>query len=114
MYTYIQERGGKVVLDQVAKPQTEWKSPLDAIEESLKHERYITGWINNLMNVAMEEKDHASMSFLTWFVDEQVEEEANVGDVLCKLKLIGTEGNALFMIDAEMAKRVFVPPAATR
>src|SRR4030065_1223968 len=90
----------------------EWKSPLAIFEAGYKHEQYVTSRINNLVNLAMEEKDHASNAFLQWFVTEQVEEESSADGVVQKLKLAGDQGGGLFMIDQEMAARVFTMPAA--
>ena len=90
----------------VAAEQIVWN------EESLKHERSVTARINNLVDVAMAEKDHATNIFLQWFVTEQIEEESSVGDVINKLKLVGKNGEGLLMIDKELAARVFTPPAA--
>ena len=81
------------------------------MEAALKHEEYISGRINDLVNLAVEEKDHATASFLRWFVDEQVEEEENVNEVVQKLRLLGNDGGGLFMLDRDMAARVFTPPA---
>ncbi|MDO4767187.1 MAG: ferritin [Pseudomonadota bacterium] len=110
-FRYIGGRGGRVCLEAIKKPQSEWKSPLDAMEAALKHEEYISGRINDLVNLAVEEKDHATASFLRWFVDEQVEEEENVNEVVQKLRLLGNDGGGLFMLDRDMAARVFTPPA---
>ncbi|WP_027179021.1 ferritin [Maridesulfovibrio bastinii] len=109
-YDYIIERGGRVVLTQVEGPQTEWESPLAAVEDVLTHEKKVTSMINNLVDLAIEQKDHATNIFLQWFVSEQVEEEDSVNDVLNKLKLIGGEGNGMFIIDKDLALRVFTPP----
>jgi len=79
-------------------------------EDTLKHEELVTESINNLMKVAIEENDYASVSFLNWYVDEQVEEEANVSNILGTLKLINGEGNGLLMLDKELLTRVFTPP----
>ena len=111
-FNYISERGGRVVLDAIEKPQFDWKSPLDAMEAAQKHEAYITERINNLVNIATEEKDHATKSFLNWFVDEQVEEEDNVNNVVQKLRLLGNDGGGMFMMDRDLATRVFTPPVA--
>lgn len=108
---YLEERGGRVVFEAIPKPQTEWKDVIDVFEETLKHERHITSCINNLMDKAMELRDHASISFLQWFIDEQVEEEASAEDMLNKLKLTGGKGNALFFMNQEAGKRTFTPPA---
>lgn len=111
-FNYISERGGRVTLEAIDKPQFEWASPLDAMEAAHKHEAYISARINDLVNLAIEEKDHASNSFLRWFVDEQVEEEDNVNTVVQKLRLLGKDGGGLFMLDRDLATRVFTPPAA--
>lgn len=110
-FRYIGERGGRVRLEAIEKPQFEWKSPLDAMEAALEHEAYITGRINELVNLAMEEKDYATASFLNWFVDEQVEEEDSVNEVVQKLRLLGKDGGGLFMMDRDMGTRVLTPPA---
>ncbi len=110
-YDYILERGFKVDLLKIDQPEKEWGSPLNMFEEVLKHEQFITESINNLVNVAEEEKDHATRIFLEWFVSEQVEEEASADAVLQKLRLTGGQGSALFMIDKELSTRTFTPPA---
>ncbi|MGB6067498.1 MAG: ferritin [Desulfomonilaceae bacterium] len=110
-YNFINDRGGRVVLSPVEGPPAKWDSPLSAFEDAYLHEQKITGLINNLVDLALLEKDHAAGTFLQWFVTEQVEEEASADAVVQKLKLAGTQGAALFMIDAEQATRVFtVPP----
>lgn len=109
-YDYIVQRGGRVVLKQVAGPQTEWESPLDATKGVLEHEQKVTSLINNLVDLAIMEKDHATNSFLQWFVREQVEEEDAANEVLNKLRLIGGEGNGMFIIDKDLALRVYTPP----
>jgi len=111
-FNYVSERGGRVVLSAIEKPQFEWDSPLAAMEAALAHEKYITGRIYDLVNLAQDEKDHATASFLRWFVDEQVEEEDNVNAVVQKLRLIGKDAGGLFMIDRDLGSRVFTPPAA--
>ena len=110
MFNYLIERNGRVVLDAIAKPPSTWENVIEIFEETLKHEQYVTSRINNILTVAMEEKDHATASFYKWFIDEQVEEEATASDVLNKLKLTKAEGAALFFMDQEMLKRVFVQP----
>ena len=106
-YDFVIERGGRVTLDTIAKPESNWKSPLDAFEAVLAHEQHVTSLINDLVNLAISEKDHASNIFLQWFVTEQVEEEASVGAIVDKLKLIKDTPSGLFMVDAELGKRVF-------
>lgn len=110
-YNYLIERGGKVVLEAIQKPQIEWKDIIDVFESVYKHEQHITALINNLKTISIEEKDHATSSFLNWFIDEQVEEEANAQEILDNLKM--TEGNkgAIFMLDREAGTRVYTTPA---
>ncbi len=112
-YDFVNERGGKVTLEAIAKPETTWATPLAAFEAVLKHEEHVTSLINNLVDLAISEKDHASNNFLQWFVAEQVEEEASANEVVEKLKLIQDNPSGLFMVDAELGKRVFTMPAAT-
>lgn len=110
MYNYLNERGGKVELLAIDKPDTDWSSPLDVFKHVLEHEQYVTSRINALMDVADEVKDRASLSFLDWYLKEQVEEENNVGGVLAKLELIGDDKHALLLLDKDMATRTFVTP----
>jgi ferritin len=112
-YDFVNERGGKVTLEAIDKPESSWESPLAAFEAIQKHEEHVTSLINDLVDLAISEKDHATNNFLQWFVSEQVEEEASVGEVVEKLKLIKDNPSGLFMMDAELGKRVFTMPAAT-
>jgi ferritin len=107
-FRYINERGGQVILEAVQKPETDWKNPFLAFEETLKHEKHITSKINNLVTIARVEKDYATESFLAWYVDEQVEEEANAMEILAQLKMIGESKTGLLMLDKELSTRVFV------
>lgn len=111
-YDYVLARGGKVTMTLIQGPPTEWKSPADAFAFQLQHEIHVTSLINNLVNLAMKEKDHASYNMLQWFVDEQVEEEGNARDILDKLNLIKEEKGTgvLYMLDKELAMRVYTPP----
>lgn len=111
-FNYITERSGKVVLKAVAQVPVDFNGIVDVFEQTLKHENNVTEKINNLMNIAVSANDHATQSFLKWFIDEQVEEEANVERILATLKLINGEGNGVFMMDREMSQRVFVDPNA--
>jgi len=113
-YTYLIERGGKVFLSAIDAPPPEWASPLAAFEHAYQHEQKVTGLINDLVNLAIAEKDHATNSFLQWFVTEQVEEEASADGVVQKIKLIGDASGSLFLLDRELAQRVFTPPPATQ
>jgi len=111
MYNYINERGARVTLKAIEGPPAEWKSPLDAFEAVSKHEQKVTGLINELVNLAIEEKDHAANMFLQWFVKEQVEEEKSADDIVQKIKLMAEAPGGLYMVDNEMGQRVFTPPA---
>jgi ferritin len=110
-YTFVNERGGAVNLTAIDGPPVKWDSPLNAFEEVARHEQKVTGMINNLVDLAITERDHAANAFLQWFVTEQVEEEASADEVIQQLKLTGKEGGGLFMIDRELAARVFTMPA---
>jgi len=110
IYNHINERGGRIELKEIKAPPTDWKSPLAAFEDAYNHEVKVTGMINNLVDLAQEERDHASNAMLQWFVEEQVEEEMSADGYVQKLRLAGDNPNALFMIDAEMAQRVFTMP----
>ncbi len=104
---YVNERGGRVILDAIGKPPVEWKSVLDTFEAALDHERKVSSMINDLVTLARGENDHMTDNFLQWYVAEQVEEEASAGEVVRKLKLIGDSGGGRFMIDNELGQRVF-------
>jgi ferritin len=104
-YGYVHERGGRVVLEAVEQPPIEFEGAVDVFEKTLAHEQYITSRIHKLYALASEENDYASLSILQWFVDEQVEEESSAGEILDTLKMIGDKGQALFMLDRQLAAR---------
>ncbi|UCH80331.1 MAG: ferritin [Nitrospiraceae bacterium] len=110
-YDFLTSRGGRVIFSEIKAPPTKWNDPHKVFEETLKHEQHVTKLINDLMNLAHDLRDHASIGFLQWFVDEQVEEEESVDDVLQSLRLNENNPGGLFMIDKELAQRTFVPPA---
>ena len=112
LYNHILERGATVILQAIEAPPNQWSSPLDAFEATLVHEQKVTGMINDLVYLARDEKDNASEIFLQWYVNEQVEEEDNVGTILGQLKRIKDSPEALFMLDKELGQRIFTPPAA--
>lgn len=109
---YLSQRGGKVEIKAIDAPPSEFGSPLEVFEKVLNHERHVTSLINELYGVSIEEKDYAAQMFLQWFVNEQVEEEANASDVIEKLRMIGKSEGAIFYIDQELAKRILVPDPA--
>ena len=110
MYDYVLERGGRVELLAIDKPEVEGKTPLEIFEQVLKHEEFVTSRINHLMDVADEVRDRAALSFLDWYLKEHVEAESNVGGVLATLRLIGEDKKALLMLDKDLAARTFVAP----
>ncbi|SPF42060.1 putative ferritin-1 [Candidatus Desulfosporosinus infrequens] len=108
-FNYLTKIGGKITLTEIKEPQNEFSSPREVFELALKHEQFITKSIYELMNISHEIKDHTTEIFLQWYITEQVEEEENMGRVLNKLKLINGDGAGLFMIDSELAQRVYTP-----
>jgi len=112
-FDFVNERGGRVTLEGIKAPPKEWDSPRAAFEKVYEHEKIANSRINDLVNLALAEKDHAANSFLAWFVTEQVEEESSTGQMAQKLKMVSAATGGLFMIDREAAQRVFTRPAAT-
>lgn len=112
IYDFINERGGRVMLKAIEGPETQWKSSLEVFEAIYNHEQKVTALINGLVDLAIEEKDHATNSFLQWFVNEQVEEEASADEIVQQLKMMKDAPGGIFMIDRELGQRVFTPPAA--
>jgi len=109
-YHHLCERDGRVLVAAIDGPATEWQSPLDAFQTAYAHEQKVSGMINDLVDLAEEQRDRAAANFLQWFVAEQVEEEASAKAVVDKLNLIKDAPAALFMVDAELGQRIFVPP----
>lgn len=107
-FEYINDRGARVRLAKVDEPPHEWDSPLHAMTQAYEHECKVSALINEAVSLALAENDHATNSFLQWFVAEQVEEEATADDVVQKLTLVGDNTTGLYMLDSEMSKRTFV------
>jgi len=105
LYEYIFDRGGKVTFEALDKPASDYASPLDVFQKTLKHEKFITGHIHDLYALAVEEKDYASQILLQWFIEEQVEEEKSAGDIVSMLERAGDSKQALFMLDKELGQR---------
>lgn len=105
IYDYVLGQSGKVTLEAIAKPKGNWKTAADLFDVTLKHEKTVTASIYALVDLAIAEKDHATNSFLTWFVNEQVEEEANAQDILTKLGMIGSSQGSLLYLDGKLGKR---------
>jgi len=110
IYEYIQRQGGQVRLKPIEGPPVDFESPLDMFEKTLEHERFITRSINDLMETAISEKDHASQIFLQWYVTEQVEEEENDNDIILQLRLNKENTQGLMMLDRELAGRMTTVP----
>jgi ferritin len=104
-YDFINDRDGRVQLKPVAAPPHEWGNPLEVFEDALKHEQEVTQKIYELVDRSLEMRDHASNTFLQWFVTEQVEEEATASEIIQQLKLVGNDGNGLFLLDRELGQR---------
>lgn len=112
-FHHVNERGGQALIKAIDKPDTEWGSARDVFEATCKHEAHVTSRINDLMSVAVDEKDYASQAFLQWFISEQVEEEASAEEIRAKFEMAGDSKPALLMLDKELAARSFVyPPPA--
>jgi ferritin len=109
-FDFMHERGGRVVLDAIAQPQIDFDSAISVFELAYKHEQFVSKSINELMDLAIKENDHATKSFLNWFVDEQVEEEASMDTIVNHLRLIDGKGHGVLMLDRELAGRSFTPP----
>jgi ferritin len=104
-FRYINERGGQVKLAAIAEPKCDYRSPLEAFQTSLKHEQKVSASICNIYEMALADKDYPSLSFLKWFLDEQVEEEKSVGDIIAKLELVGDSHSGLYQIDLQAGRR---------
>ena len=102
---YLEDRGAKVVLSAMEAPQTEWADLLAMFQDALTHEKLVTAWINELAELAVAEKDFAMQNMLAWFINEQVEEEANVNDVIWMLEMSAGSKGALFMADRKLGDR---------
>ena len=109
IFDYVISRGGRVVLADVKAPPKEWANPQAAFEAALAHEKLMSANITKLADLAQAEKDHATNNLMQWYVTEQVEEEANVDDILSKLKMVGGDGAGLFLMDRELKGRVAAP-----
>lgn len=108
---YLNQRGGRVQLKAIDAVPTSWESPLDAFKATLEHEKKVTALINNIYAMAEAENDYATRDRLNWFVTEQVEEEDNARQLIDKFSLIGDNGMGLYMLDQELAARVYNVPS---
>ncbi|WP_297232935.1 ferritin [uncultured Flavonifractor sp.] len=108
---YLQNNGCKVTLDTIQKPDKELKDKLEVLEFGLEHEQYVTSLINTIYEAAQNAKDFRTTQFLDWFVKEQGEEEKNAEDMIKKMKLFGDDAKGLYMLNTEMAARVYSAPS---
>ena len=104
-YDFVFARGGKVELDAINKPSSDFAGPLDVAEKTLAHEQKVTGMINKLYELALNERDYAFQSLLKWFIDEQVEEEESATKLIERVKMVGEKGVNLLMLDKELGAR---------
>ena len=112
-FTYVNERGGRVILESIDKPPADFESIKDVFEQTLEHEKLVTASINNLYKVSKDINDNASTIFLQWFITEQVEEEKNAKDIIDRLALIKENPMGILMLDKELGARPQpVAPAA--
>ena len=105
IYDFLDDREAEIRFQALAAPKQNWDNPLDVFEDSLAHEQKVSQSIYNIADLALSERDHATHTFLQWFIAEQVEEEAAVKELIDTLKLVGTEGNGLFLLDRDLAQR---------
>jgi len=112
MYKYLNDRGRRATIAGMDNPNNDYHSVLQVYEHGYEHEQIVTKRIYHLSDLALNEREHATMQFLKWFIDEQVEEEAMFDSIIQKLKRIDRDSNAFYMLDAEFAQRVFTPPTA--
>ncbi len=112
-FDFVFDRGGVVKLQPIEGPPIEFKSPIDVFEQTLAHEQKITSHINDLYELALEERDYPCQTLLQWFIDEQVEDEKNAGDILDMLKMVQGNPHALLMLDRELGARVLPPEILT-
>jgi ferritin len=106
IFDYIHDIGGKVTLSKIEGPKTDWDSVLKVFQETSDHEQEVTKSINDLVDLAIAEKDHATVNFLQWFVSEQVEEEATTQQNVRKMEMIGDSKSGLYMLNRELGSRV--------
>ena len=110
-YTYLQNENMSVTLEAIAKPDKSFTCHMDVLKAGLEHEIYVTSLINNIYGAAYDVKDFRTMQFLDWFVKEQGEEETNANDLITKLELFGSDPRSLYLLNQELAARVYTAPS---
>ena len=111
MYRYLLNNGQKVTLAAIAKPDKKFRSLMDPLKVAHEHEQYVTGLINAIYAAAIAANDYRTTQFLDWFIEEQGEEEKNSGDMITKMELFGDDAKALYMLNSELAGRVYTAPS---
>ena len=109
LYDYVYQKNGSIELEQVNKPQIEYDGIIDVFQKGYEHEQLVTKKIYLLTDIAYEEREHSTISLLKWFIDEQVEEENNFNALLKKVRRVGDNQAALYLLDDELQKRQYVP-----
>ena len=110
-YQYLQNENQKVTLEAIAKPDKVFSGHMDVLKAGLEHEEYVTSLINDIYAAAYNVKDFRTMQFLDWFVKEQGEEETNANDLITKMELFGSDPKSLYMLNQELAARVYTAPS---
>ena len=110
-YQYLHNNSAKVALEAVAKPERKAADTMGILKAGLEHEVYVTALIHNLYDAAQQSKDFRTLQFLDWFVKEQGEEEKNAEDLIQKMELFGSEAKGLYMLNSELAARVYTAPS---
>ena len=110
---YLQNNGEKITLEAIGKPDVALTDNLTVLEAGLKHERYVTSLIHDIYEAAYDVRDFRTMQFLDWFVKEQGEEEKTADGLVKKFQLYGGDPKSLYMLDQEMAARVYTAPSLT-
>ena len=104
-FNFINDRGGRVMLQAIPQPPHEFQSPLEAFEQAYEHECKISALIHQIYDLAVKENDYPTQVMLNWFVEEQVEEEKSTSEVVELLKLSGGQGPGLIMLDRQLGQR---------
>ena len=110
-YTYLQNESEKVTLEAIDKPDKIFSCDMDVLKAGLEHEKYVTSLINDIYAAAYDVRDFRTMQFLDWFVKEQGEEETNANDLITKMELFGSDPKSLYMLNKELAARVYSAPS---
>ena len=111
MYQYLHNNGETVTLEAIAKPDKTFETLMDPLKAGLEHEKYVTSLINAIYAAVQEVNDYRTTQFLDWFIKEQGEEEKNSSDQITKMELFGSDPRSLYMLNSELAARVYSAPS---